>query len=68
MLGAPSGHGELILLAEDHRYVREIMATTLEALGYVVEQASDGPALLEELGYAPEDIAALFDRGVLFSV
>lgn len=43
----PHGHGETILLAEDQRYVREIMATTLEDLGYMIVQVSDGPALLE---------------------
>lgn len=41
------GNGEMILLAEDHRYVREIMAATLRHVGYEVVQAEDGLALLE---------------------
>jgi len=42
-----SGAGEMILLAEDHRYVREIMAATLRHVGYEVVQAEDGLALLD---------------------
>jgi PAS domain S-box-containing protein len=42
-----SGRGELILLAEAHRYVREIMASTLQSLGYFVLQAADAAQLLE---------------------
>ncbi|MFO7663868.1 MAG: ATP-binding protein [Chloroflexota bacterium] len=48
-LSAPNwkrGNGEMILLAEDHRYVREIMTATLHHLGYEVFQAEDGLALL----------------------
>jgi len=41
------GKGETILLAEDHRYVREIMATILQSQGYQVVQADTGTALLE---------------------
>nr|WP_281383643.1 response regulator [Candidatus Competibacter phosphatis] len=37
----------MILLAEDHRYVREIMAATLRHVGYEVVQAEDGLALLD---------------------
>jgi len=44
---APHGHGEMILLAEDQRYVREIMATTLQELDYLIVQVGDGPSLLE---------------------
>jgi PAS domain S-box-containing protein len=46
----PRGHGEVVLLAEDHRHVREIIAATLSSLGYEVIQFGDGPALLT--GYA----------------
>lgn len=42
-----NGDGEMILLAEDHRYVREIMASTLQHLGYKVLQVEDGLALLD---------------------
>ena len=42
-----SGAGEMILLAEDHRYVREIMAATLRHVGYEVVQVEDGLALLD---------------------
>ncbi len=42
-----NGTGEMILLAEDHRYVREIMAATLRHVGYEVVQAEDGLALLD---------------------
>ena len=42
-----SGAGEMILLAEDHRYVREIMAATLRHVGYQVVQVEDGLALLD---------------------
>lgn len=41
------GMGELILLAEDHRYVRNIMTSALLSLGYEVISAESGPALLD---------------------
>jgi DNA-binding NtrC family response regulator len=37
----------LILLAEDHRYVRGIIAATLQSLGYGVLHAADGAQLLD---------------------
>ena len=43
----PQGTGELVLLAEDDRHVRGIIASTLESLGYEVAQAGDGPTVLE---------------------
>jgi len=43
----PQGTGELILLAEDNQYVRGIIASTLESLGYEVIQARNGPTTLE---------------------
>lgn len=42
----PRGRGELVVLAEDNRAAREIMAAKLQALGYVVVQAGDGPGLV----------------------
>jgi two-component system, cell cycle sensor histidine kinase and response regulator CckA len=36
-----TGHGEVILLAESQTYVREIMATMLQSLGYKVVQCAD---------------------------
>ncbi len=47
-LDAPKGQGELILLAEDYQYVREIMVTALQALGYRVVQVGDGLSFLEQ--------------------
>jgi two-component system, cell cycle sensor histidine kinase and response regulator CckA len=44
----PAGRGELVLLADDHGYVREIVASMLLSMGYRVLQASDGPGLLEQ--------------------
>jgi PAS domain S-box-containing protein len=45
---APVGRGELILLADSHVYIRELMASMLLSMGYRVAQASD-PAMLEEM-------------------
>jgi len=38
----PRGHGEAILLAEDHQYVRASLAAMLHGLGYEALQAADG--------------------------
>jgi two-component system cell cycle sensor histidine kinase/response regulator CckA len=38
----PRGHGERILLAEDDRYIRETIATSLKVSGYTVTQVADG--------------------------
>ena len=43
---AQRGRGELILLAEDDWHVRGVITTALQALGYEVLPAVDGPALL----------------------
>ncbi|UCG32980.1 MAG: PAS domain-containing protein [Phycisphaerales bacterium] len=53
------GQGELILLAEDQRYVREIIASTLQSLGYGVLQAADGAQLLDLYRSHREDIRLL---------
>lgn len=46
MRTVPRGSGELILLAEDNRHVRGILATTLESLNYRVIQVADGGELM----------------------
>jgi len=43
----PRGRGELVLLAEDDRRVREAMVEALEAIGYRVLAAADGRQALE---------------------
>src|SRR5205085_1357154 len=45
----PSGAGQLILLADDHRYVREIVASMLESMGFQVAQAADCATMIEAL-------------------
>jgi CheY-like chemotaxis protein len=40
------GQGELIILGDDHTYVREIVSTMLQSMGFRVLQASDGGAAL----------------------
>jgi PAS domain S-box-containing protein len=42
----PPGKGELILLADNYTYVREIVASMLATLGYRVIQSPDGAGLL----------------------
>jgi len=42
LLTLPTGHGELILVADDEAAVREIVKATLEANGYRVVLAEDG--------------------------
>ncbi|MBN1345133.1 MAG: PAS domain S-box protein [Phycisphaerae bacterium] len=44
----PRGKGQGILIAEDNQFVREIMVSMLEQLGYDVCQASDGASLIEQ--------------------
>ncbi|MEX2217811.1 MAG: PAS domain S-box protein [Phycisphaerales bacterium] len=41
-----SGHGELIILGDHHTYVREIVATMLQSMGFRVLQAGDGAGAL----------------------
>ena len=43
----PRGHGELVLLAEDHQFIREMLASTLQSRGYEVYQVADGLALMD---------------------
>ena len=42
----PRGRGELILLAEDNEYVRALLVTELERLGFSVAAAADGEELM----------------------
>jgi len=59
---ATAGHGELILLADDERCVRETTAEVLEILGYEVIQAEDGLKALELCEKRRDDISlALLD-------
>ncbi len=44
----PRGQGELVLLADDDRFVRETTVMMLETLGYVVEQVEDGASLVAQ--------------------
>ncbi len=43
----PRGRGETILLAEDHEFVRQVVAMMLRQLGYEVIAVTNGPELLE---------------------
>jgi CheY-like chemotaxis protein len=49
----PRGKGERILVAEDDERVRRVTVARLGALGYVVEEAKDGPAALAALQQGP---------------
>ncbi len=49
---APAGAGQRVLLVEDDPLVRDFARGQLEALGYRVLQAADGPAALALLGGA----------------
>jgi PAS domain S-box-containing protein len=42
----PCGRGELVLLAEDDPYVRALLVTELERLGFTVAAAADGDELM----------------------
>ncbi len=53
------GDGETVLLAEDHRHVREIIAATLDSLGYGVVQVDDGPSLLERFAQCGDRIGLM---------
>ena len=49
----------LILLVEDHRDLAETIAVSLEAEGYVVDYASDGPQAVELAAGQPFDVIVL---------
>lgn len=57
--GPAPGSGQRVLLAEDDAYVREIIATTLNAAGYEVEGLASGSALMERARRGLADVALL---------
>jgi DNA-binding response OmpR family regulator len=44
------GNGEFVLVAEDDRFVREVMATNLRTNNYQVEEADSGTAMMNLCG------------------
>lgn len=52
-------HGELVLLVDDEKYVRETTAEVLETLGYKVLQAEDGLQAIDVFKKHQHDIAIL---------
>lgn len=55
----PSGHGELVLIAEDQKDVRELLGKTLAANRYAVLLASDGPEALVQLSRHLDEVRLL---------
>lgn len=55
----PSGHGELILVAEDETLIREITGSILEKYGYRVLTASDGEEAVESYLKNRDEIKAV---------
>jgi len=55
----PAGRGELILLADDNRHVREVMAETLQAAGFQTIQVPTGEQLLEEFSKHADSLRLL---------
>jgi CheY-like chemotaxis protein len=43
----PRGHGELVLVVEDNRALSRVITSMLQSLGYAVEEAASGVAMLE---------------------
>ncbi|UCG16128.1 MAG: PAS domain S-box protein [Phycisphaerales bacterium] len=43
----PRGRGQAILLAEDNRYIRKIITSTLQSFNYRVVQAADGVSAMD---------------------
>ena len=48
-----------ILVVEDDGELRRMFRTALTIAGYVVEEASDGPAALQRIHYDPPDLVVL---------
>lgn len=44
---SPRGNGELILVAEDHEQIRELIGATLRSLGYQVSLSANGEEFLD---------------------
>jgi PAS domain S-box-containing protein len=55
----PSGHGEMILVADDETSIREITQTTLEEHGYRTMTASDGSEAVALYAQHPDEIEAV---------
>jgi two-component system, cell cycle sensor histidine kinase and response regulator CckA len=49
----PTGHGELILVVDDEAAIRSILTQTLEACGYRVIAANDGPQAVSLCARSP---------------
>jgi signal transduction histidine kinase/ActR/RegA family two-component response regulator len=65
-LPAGKGHGEVILVVEDEREVRELMVHALERAGFSVIAAEDGDAALAKIeGAGAPDVALLCTDGVM---
>ncbi len=43
----PRGHGELLLVVEDNRALSRVITSMLQSLGYAVQEAASGAAMLE---------------------
>ncbi|MDD5306610.1 MAG: response regulator [Deltaproteobacteria bacterium] len=56
---ADAGAGQLILVIDDERIVREVAQNMLEAAGYRVITAADGPQGLSAFRKRPDEIAAV---------
>jgi CheY-like chemotaxis protein len=54
-----NGRGETVLLGDHHTYIREIMASMLQSLGYTVLQAGDTPSALDLFESRRADIGAV---------
>ena len=63
--GLPRGHGELILLIDDHPSIRLITGRTLEAYGYQVITACDGAEGLEKYSARRGEIALAIMDSIL---
>lgn len=61
---APVGDGELILVVEDDKMVREVTRKRLEALGYDVFEASTGAEAIERL-QAGDPVSLIFSDVVM---
>ena len=52
-IAAPSGDGQIVVLAEDDALLRQTVGDVLRGQGYIVETACDGPAALVLLNTLP---------------
>jgi two-component system, cell cycle sensor histidine kinase and response regulator CckA len=56
---APEGRGELILVVDDEKQLREMTGRTLQAFGYKVLLAEDGPEALARFAEQPRAISVV---------